>query len=154
MNFSKQPAFVGALLVATTLVACGSGEGPSAVERMSPAEIAKLPPFKIEARGGRAPRKLVVHDVRIGSGAVMKRGDGMLVGWGEVPFGEALEDGPHIYGQPQELSFDGVLLGWEEGMPGMRVGGRRELIVPPRFGDLPVTMVYQIDLLAINPPTE
>ena len=49
--------------------------------------------------------------------------------------------------------------GWEKGLPGMRVGGRRELIVPPKLlyqggappGSKPAdTLIYVIDLVAIN----
>jgi peptidylprolyl isomerase len=118
---------------------------------MSTAEIAHLPEFKISARSGPPPRRLIVHDVRKGSGAVMKRGDGILVDWAETAYGEALKAPPKREGQPERLPFDGILEGWEEGLPGMKVGGRRELIVPPSLGDLPVTMVYQVDLLAVEP---
>jgi len=152
--------FAAALLVAVALAACGSGEESSntaekvsAAEKMSAAEIAKLPDFRIPARQGPVPRKLVVRDVREGSGAVMKAGDAMFVEWAETGYGKALKT-PTPEGQPQEFPFDGVLEGWELGMPGMKVGGRRELVVPPRLGDTGTTMVYQIDLLAIGRSAE
>ena len=34
-------------------------------------------------------------------------------------------------GQPVSLPLSGVIPGWQQGIPGMRVGGRRELIIPP-----------------------
>jgi peptidylprolyl isomerase len=49
-----------------------------------------------------------------------------------------------------------MLLGWVEGMPGMRVGGRRELIFPTTKDDMPPgsgpndTLVYVIDLVGIE----
>ena len=119
---------------------------------MSASEIARLPPFKIKARQGPAPHDLEVRDVRKGFGAVMKPGDTTLLDWGETAYGEATEASPRREGQPQKLTFDGMLAGWEQGLPGMKVGGRRELIVPPRLGDTGTTMIYQIDLLAIEPP--
>lgn len=152
--------FAAALFVAVALAACGSGEESSgtaekvsAAEKMSAAEIAKLPDFRIPARHGPVPQRLVVRDVREGSGAVMKAGDAMFVEWAETDYGQALKT-PTPEGQPQEFPFDGVLEGWEQGMPGMKVGGRRELVVPPRLGDTGTTMVYQIDLLAIGRSAE
>ena len=137
-----------------SLTACGSGEGPSSAEKppskMSAAEIAKLPQFKIAARHGPAPRRLVIHDVRKGSGAVMKRGDTILIDWAEIPYGEALVASPSA--RQLEFTFGKFIKGWEEGLPGTKVGGRRELIVPTRLGDTGGPMVYQVDLLAVETP--
>lgn len=73
----------------------------------------------------------------------------MLVDWGESTYGEASETSP---GSRQlKFSFGTYIEGWEKGLPGMRVGGRRELIVPPRLGDTGVTTVYVIDLLGVEP---
>lgn len=154
----KHFAFTGALLVAVALTACGAGEESSAGEkprsRMSAAEMAKLPLFKIRARQGPEPRRLVVHDLRKGSGAVMKRGDTMFVDWTEIRYGEALETTSDTPKKTLKFTFEKVIEGWEEGLPGMKVGGRRELIVPPRLGDTGLTMIYMVDLLAVEPPPE
>jgi peptidylprolyl isomerase len=145
---------VGALLAAVSLAACGAGEDSSTVEKppskMSAAEIAKLPQIKIRARHGPAPRGLVIHDVRKGSGAVMQRGDTMLVDWAEASYGEALKAAPSA--RQLKFTFGKFIKGWEEGLPGMKVGGRRELLVPTRLGDTGGPVVYQVDLLAIEPP--
>jgi len=153
MNFTKHCAVAGGLLAALALAACGSAsDSPAPRTKLSTAEIARLPQFEIKARSGPVPTELEVRDVRKGSGAVARPGDTFLLDWAEVSYGKPLEASPHREGQPQNLAFDNMLAGWEQGMPGMRVGGRRELIVPPRLGDLPTTMVYQIDLLAIERP--
>jgi peptidylprolyl isomerase len=69
--------------------------------------------------------------------------------------------------QPYSFKLGGsppaVIAGWEEGIPGMRVGGRRELIVPPALGygaSAPGggiaandTLVFVIDLKKITPAT-
>jgi peptidylprolyl isomerase len=117
---------------------------------MSAAEIAKLPKVEIAALRGPRPSKLVVRDLHKGSGAVMKRGDTALLAWVETPYGTAFETTPSSPARQLEFSFGTYIKGWEEGLPGMKVGGRRELIVPRRLGDTGQTTVYVLDLLGIK----
>lgn len=127
---------------------------------MSKAEIAKLPKLEVRKRSGPPPKKLVVNDLRQGSGAAVTKKDAVLVHYFEVSYSEALERsrtgayGPHRFG------LNEVVKGWELGLPGMKVGGRRELVVPPKlvyprwkpsWGYAPYTDIYVIDLLGIGP---
>lgn len=48
------------------------------------------------------------------------------------------------------FGMEEVIDGWRLGLPGMRLGGRRELVVPQRLGDAGTTAIYVIDLLAIH----
>jgi peptidylprolyl isomerase len=145
--------FALGLLVAVSLTACRAGGGSTEATtpqlEMSSAEIAALPEIKIAARKGSAPDKLVIHDLRQGSGAMMKPGDTMNIDWAEAPYGQALESSPGK--RRLTFTFGKYIKGWEEGVPGMRVGGRRELIVPTSLGDTGHPMVYIIDLLGIEP---
>jgi peptidylprolyl isomerase len=61
-------------------------------------------------------------------------------------------------GQPVSFPLTGVIRGWQLGVPGMRVGGRRELIIPPSLAyknkpqaKIPAnsTLVFVIDLHAV-----
>ena len=58
-----------------------------------------------------------------------------------------------------QLGIGGVIEGWDVGVPGMRVGGQRRLVVPPslaygpnRYGMIPpnATLVFDIDLLDVQ----
>ena len=58
------------------------------------------------------------------------------------------------------LGQGGVIQGWDEGVPGMKVGGRRQLVIPPELvygaqGSPPVigpneTLVFVVDLLSVG----
>jgi len=95
-------------------------------------EWAKLPQPNVPA--GPPPKKLVIKDKKTGSGAVARAGDrvsalciGVLYKTQKV-FEE-------IWGNDAPISFklgaSEVIKGWDKGLVGMKVGGQRELIVPP-----------------------
>ncbi|RMG27435.1 MAG: FKBP-type peptidyl-prolyl cis-trans isomerase [Gammaproteobacteria bacterium] len=107
-------------------------------------------------------RTLQIEDLEIGSGpAVRGRGQTLKVhytGW--------LEDGTRFdssreRGEPFSfpVDCDYVIPGWDQGVKGMRVGGRRRLVIPPHLaygergaGPIPpgATLVFEIELLEIS----
>jgi FKBP-type peptidyl-prolyl cis-trans isomerase len=127
--------------------------GPADKRRlaMSKAEIAKLPKVKFKALNGPPPKKLVVRDIRKGWGAAVRPNDAILVDFFDVKYGETSETPPTRPYGPTRYGLTEVVKGWTLGLPGMRVGGRRELIVPPKLGYKDRTVVYVIDLLAVYP---
>ena len=116
---------------------------------MSKADIAKLPKLRIAERSGPPPKELVVNDLRKGSGAAVKPKDAVLVDFFSVRYDEALKRSRTGGFGPTRFALNEVVKGWEVGLPGMRVGGRRELIVPPKLGYRGMTLIYVIDLLAV-----
>jgi peptidylprolyl isomerase len=118
---------------------------------MSKAQIRRLPPFAVEPRSGKPPPHLVVRDVRKGFGEEVKPSSGIMVEYTYYPYGEPPPSSQLARNGPDEVVLANEIEGWQRGLPGMRVGGRRELVVPTRLGDSPSTEVYIVDLLGVHP---
>ncbi|MET8153425.1 FKBP-type peptidyl-prolyl cis-trans isomerase [Actinoplanes sp. NPDC049668] len=86
---------------------------------------------------GAPPADLVVDDLTVGDGDEAKPGHRVSVHYVGVAFSTGKEfDASYNRGQPFEfLLGDGqVIGGWDQGVVGMRVGGRRKLTIPPHLG--------------------
>jgi peptidylprolyl isomerase len=109
---------------------------------------------------GPAPAELVVTDIAVGDGAEATPGATVDVHYVGVDFetGEQF-DASWDRGESIEFPLRGLIRGWQEGIPGMRIGGRRQLVVPPELAYGPAgaghrlsgrTLVFVIDLLAVK----
>jgi peptidylprolyl isomerase len=79
--------------------------------------------------------ELTVSDITVGTGAEIKAGDTVTahyVGVGALS-GEQF-DSSWDRGKPAQFGLDGVIEGWQKGIPGMRIGGRRLLVIPGALG--------------------
>jgi FKBP-type peptidyl-prolyl cis-trans isomerase len=104
---------------------------------------------------------LKYRDVKVGDGPEAKTRDHVLVhytGW--LTNGRKF-DSSHDRKQPYPLTIGGrVIRGWNEGIPGMKAGGRRILVIPPELAygedgqspDIPpnARLVFAIELLEIK----
>ncbi len=104
---------------------------------------------------------LVIEDLVEGQGQEAKAGDVVAVhytGWllDGTKFDSSL-DGGHPY--QFVLGQGTVIEGWDRGLVGMKVGGKRKLTIPPQFGygDQPVgpipagsTLVFEVELISIG----
>lgn len=91
----------------------------------------------IELPGGEAPQELTVRDLVVGDGAEAKPGRVVRVHYVGVTFESGAEfDASWDREQPFKFAVGGgrVIKGWDRGVKGMKVGGRREIIIPPRLG--------------------
>ena len=108
------------------------------------------------------PTKLTITDEVVGTGAAVKNGDEVTAAYLGVgaSTGETF-DSSWERGQPATFPLDQVIPGWSEGLVGMKVGGRRELVIPAEqaYGDQPPagsgikpgeTLVFVIDLVGIG----
>ena len=131
-------------------------------EQSAPAEQETAVPEQSTAANTTADvTELVIEDIVVGTGAEAKSGDTVTVhytGW--------LTDGTKFdssvdAGQPFQfpLGQGYVIQGWDEGVAGMKVGGKRKLIIPPDMGYgatgaggvIPpnATLVFEVELVSI-----
>ncbi|MGD0925921.1 MAG: FKBP-type peptidyl-prolyl cis-trans isomerase [Streptosporangiaceae bacterium] len=95
---------------------------------------------EVDFPGGEPPADLQITDVWEGDGAVAKAGDTVEVHYVGVAYSTGEEfDASWNQGAPLQfqLGVGQVIAGWDQGVQGMRVGGRRQLIIPPgmAYGD-------------------
>lgn len=124
-----------AVTTATTTTSSASATSTQTSSTPLPAALNTKP--KVVPPSGPPPTKLVVKDLIKGTGPVAKPGSTVTVQYvgvlykGGKQFDASWNDGS---GKPVSLPLSGVIKGWQQGIPGMRVGGRRELIVPANLG--------------------
>lgn len=112
--------------------------------------------------GGSPPKTVVTKDIIKGTGATAKSGSTITVNYvgalyknGKVF--DASWNRKQTFTTP--LSTSSVIPGWVQGITGMKVGGRREIIIPPKLGygstaqsGIPAnsTLIFVVDLLKVS----
>jgi FKBP-type peptidyl-prolyl cis-trans isomerase len=130
--------------------------------RANEAVMSELTKPEIDLPGGDAPTELTIRDLVVGDGLEAKPGRVVQVHYVGVTFESGKEfDTSWDRGQTFKFAVGGgkVIKGWDRGVRGMKVGGRREIIVPPRLGYgnqspsplIPAgsTLVFVVDLLSV-----
>ena len=116
-----------------------------------------------------ADAKLKIEDIKVGTGVAVKDGDHVemhYIGWLEEPVGSGKTgkkfDSSVDRDQPFEtpIGVGYVIKGWDQGVVGMKVGGKRRLIIPHELGygkygvepDIPgsATLIFEVELLKIK----
>ncbi|MFE1949653.1 MULTISPECIES: FKBP-type peptidyl-prolyl cis-trans isomerase [Streptomyces] len=117
----------------------------------------------IETPQGQPSPNLHIEDVVVGDGAEATKGSTVSVQYVGVSHSTGEEfDASWNRGQAFEFTLGGkqVITGWDMGVRGMKVGGRRKLVIPPHlaYGDRSPspaikpgeTLIFVIDLLAVS----
>jgi peptidylprolyl isomerase len=158
MGLMRLPALAIVSVAGLMLVACGSGgseEGGSSGGDLGARVIAITGPHgKLNVRipPGRPPKRLVVRNLREGTGpAVESRKDGIVVNYAGLEF----ENGHEFYNSWDNGGVSRFILeethpGWEIGLMGMKAGGLRELITPPKLEYGTTTIVYLIEMVKVR----
>ena len=115
---------------------------------------------EIDRPDGSAPSELTIDDIVVGEGAEANPGDTVEVHYVGVEFDSGEEfDASWNRGESIEFPLRGLIQGWQDGIPGMKVGGRRQLTIPPELAYGPAgaghrlsgkTLVFVIDLLGVK----
>ena len=107
---------------------------PTTAPKFASPKLAVKPVITIPA--GTPPKKLEIKDIQVGTGATVEAGDTVFVQYAGNSFSSKAEfDSTWGRGaQPFEIQDIGqapLIAGWNQGLIGMKVGGRRQLIIPP-----------------------
>lgn len=107
------------------------------------------------------PTGLIVEDIKVGEGTEVKSGNTVVIHYtGTLQNGEKF-DSSVDRGQPftTEIGVGEVIKGWDEGVLGMKVGGKRKLTIPPDLGygldpvgPIPAnsTLIFELELLEVK----
>jgi peptidylprolyl isomerase len=168
---------LGLLLACLLIAACGGGSDNKTDESAATPAATDPPPGKVTVTGALGakptikvtpdnptpPGTMVIKDLHKGKGKAAKPGDKVTVQYvGSLYRDNTVFDNSWDRGQPFpfQLGQGNVIPGWDAGIKGMKVGGRRELVIPPdqaygAQGSQPKigpneTLVFVVDLLKIK----
>src|SRR6478736_3876508 len=118
---------------------------------------------EIEFPGDAPPAELVIEDQIVGDGTEAVAGSTVLAHYVGVAHSTGEEfDASWNRGEPLRfrLGVGQVISGWDQGLQGMKVGGRRKLVIPPQlgYGDRGAggvikpgeTLIFVVDLLGVS----
>jgi FKBP-type peptidyl-prolyl cis-trans isomerase len=149
---------------AAVLAACQEAPPPRAEVSGAPEKLAFAPALNVKLDSTELrPSGLYVHDLVVGTGPMadsMSTAEVHYTGWlaDGTKFQSSKDMGKPFY---FTVGIAQVIGAWDEGVRGMRVGGKRQLIVPPKlgYGDIGqppliprmATLIFEIELLGLPP---
>ena len=160
----KYGVAVLAILALAAFTVAQTAKKPTRIVRTRP--NTKVP-SKVTGDGVKTDSGLQYWDITVGSGKVAKEGDGVRVhytGW--LTTGKKFDSSVDA-GRPFTfvLGNGEVIKGWDEGVAGMKVGGKRQLHIPPNLGygengtpngTIPAnaTLIFDVQLLSVQDPPQ
>jgi peptidylprolyl isomerase len=114
---------------------------------------------EVDAPEGPAPTELEIADIVVGDGDEARPGARVTVHYLGVEY-DSGEEFDSSWGRGESITFplSGLIKGWQDGIPGLKVGGRRKLVVPPHlaYGGTGAghprggkTLIFVIDLVGV-----
>ena len=176
-SWRRGALIVSAGIAVLTLASCSTTGSPSATAPTTQASptmsetpasaTADLPTVTgaagsaptISAPTGTAPATLVTKDIYVGTGAAATASSTLTVQYTLMALSTGKVVETSWTSAPATFPLSGVIAGWQQGIPGMKVGGRRLLVIPPALGygasgSGPIaaneTLIFVVDVLAIK----
>ena len=114
----------------------------------------------ITAPTGSAPTTLETQDIIVGTGAEVLASSTLTVHYTLMTWSNGkLIESSWSGGQPATFPLAGVIAGWQQGLPGAKVGGRRLLVIPSDLGYGPngsgpigpnETLIFVVDIIGVQ----
>lgn len=142
-----------ALIIGAVVVLRGGASAPSS--STSPAANSGASPAASAEAG-----KVTITDQVVGTGTEATADSTVRVKYtGKLADGTVFDSTDKHGGEPAEFPLSQVIKGWQQGIPGMKVGGKRTLVIPPDLGygsqgtqGIPPnsTLTFEIELLDVK----
>ncbi len=125
-----------------------------------PSETSPIETFT-QTTDTKIPEDLKIEDTKVGTGSAVKSGDNIVINYlGTLSDGTKF-DSSYDRGTPFEtqIGVGQVIKGWDLGVIGMKVGGKRKLTIPPELGygsqatgSIPANsiLIFEVELMEIN----
>ena len=142
---------------------CGSADKPSTPSTPSTqSSPSTSSPMKVNGQPTTTPSGLQYWDIVVGSGTTAEPGNAVKVHYSGFLTNGQKFDSSRDRGEPFSfpLGAGQVIKGWDEGVAGMKVGGQRQLRIPPQLGygaagaggAIPpnATLIFDVELLEVG----
>ena len=156
-------AAIIALSIAS-LTACADKSADTSTENAAPglpsvtANAGEAP--TISAPTGTPPTTLQTSDIIVGTGTEVVATSTLTVHYTLMSWSNgAIVESSWSSGQPATFPLSGVIAGWQQGLPGAKVGGRRLLVIPADLGYGPngsgpigpnETLIFVVDIIGVS----
>jgi peptidylprolyl isomerase len=114
----------------------------------------------ITAPTGTAPATLETKDIIVGTGTEVVASSTLTVQYTLMTWSDGkIIESSWTGGQPATFPLSGVIAGWQQGLPGTKVGGRRLLVIPADLGYGPngsgpigpnETLIFVVDIIGVS----
>ncbi len=106
--------------------------------------------------------KLIIEDTKVGEGREVRSGDTVVMHYSGTLTDGTKFDSSYDRNEPftTQIGVGQVIKGWDEGVPGMKIGGKRKLTIPPELGygasgaggviGPNATLIFEVELLDIK----